>query len=402
MYTDFSIDTTSMYFKEAKKFPILSQAEEIEIFNERDKYKFFAFLQRDLSNVLARKTFRLWSDKSMKVLRDRTDSVGLDWQNVIRALKAREKRPDWFDRMVKESKSKILPLQHKIMQSNMLLVSAQVKSNAPGNRGSIIVPVGVPLGDVFQEGILGLVRAFEKYDPTKSADSGQVYGKFCTYATQWIKQKMLRYVDAIHPRRIRLPVHVVDNIRYINNLMAAMSQATGVDIEEIRTDLICSVSPDESVYYNDLVMFTTRSSMNMDFADVQRVLGVDGRAVLYSLDAPVYDDEENSECHLGEISDRHPSVNNQVHSLLTQTMVNRVVLNSEFDSKDENSKTLEIRHRQIIQMYYGLNGCPALTLEEIAQKFNCSRERIRQLRIEAESIFKQAFEKMELFPTMHA
>lgn len=196
---------------------------------------------------------------------------------------------------------------------------------------------GMPFIDLIQEGNMGLMRALEKFD-------FKLGHKFSTYASWWIKQNITRAI-AEQSRVIRIPVHMVKTIVTINNVEQRFIQEHG---REPSTDELAMI-------------------MELPSSRVSAIQKMARQSI--SLQAPIGNSEDGSlmEDILADIESEDP----------VQNIARKVVR----EKLHELLGTLSEREQQIIIMRFGLMGFKTMTLIEVSQHFNLTRERIRQLEI---------------------
>jgi RNA polymerase primary sigma factor len=210
--------------------------------------------------------------------------------------------------------------------------------------------LGLPLMDLISEGNIGLVKAVERFDPSKG-------GKLSTYGAWWIKQSIKRAL-ANQGKTIRLPVHLVDKIAKIRRVGASLSDELGRE------------ASDEEI----------AEEIGMKAAKVSRLKQAAIRPA--SLDAPV-GDEDSTE--FGELVGDEAAVD-PFENLSEKNL--QVELGDLLGQLDE-------REKRIISARFGLEGSDPITLEEVGEKFGVTRERIRQLQNIALGKMRRALAKRE-------
>jgi RNA polymerase primary sigma factor len=197
---------------------------------------------------------------------------------------------------------------------------------------------GLSLPDLINEGNLGLIKAAQRFDETRGF-------KFISYAVWWIRQSILQAL-AEQSRIVRLPLNKIGSINKINKASARLEQ--GFERE-----------PNVKEIAGELDMTETEVKESMRNA---------GRHV--SMDAPLIQDEDNTMYDVlrGEDS------NTPETGLLYESLRKEI---------DRAVSTLTQREADVVKLYFGLNATHPMTLEEIGEKFDLTRERVRQIKEKA-------------------
>ena len=197
---------------------------------------------------------------------------------------------------------------------------------------------GLSLGDLINEGNLGLIKAAKRFDETRGF-------KFISYAVWWIRQSILQTL-AEQSRIVRLPLNRVGALNKIGKAFSTLEQE--FEREPSASELA--------------------EVLNMSLFEVSDTLKISGRHL--SMDAPFAQGEDSR--LLDVIQDqRQPSPDHQLMEESLKVEVRRAL------------NTLSERQAQVIRLSFGLDQEHSLTLEEIGGKFNLTRERIRQIKEQA-------------------
>jgi len=197
---------------------------------------------------------------------------------------------------------------------------------------------GLSLGDLINEGNLGLIKAAKRFDETRGF-------KFISYAVWWIRQSILQAL-AEQSRIVRLPLNRVGALNKIGKAYSNLEQTFERE-------------PSASELANEL---------DMDVNEVADTLKISGRHV--SMDAPFAQGEDNRLLDVLQ-NDQNPTPDFTLISESLKMEIERAL------------STLTEREAEVIRLYFGLNKEHSLTLEEIGERFNLTRERVRQIKEKA-------------------
>jgi RNA polymerase primary sigma factor len=197
---------------------------------------------------------------------------------------------------------------------------------------------GLTLGDLINEGNLGLIKAAKRFDETRGF-------KFISYAVWWIRQSIMQSL-AEQSRIVRLPLNRVGSVNKIHQTFATLEQKYQRE-----------PSPEEIAEVLEITADEVRANMKMS-----------GRHL--SMDAPFMDGEENGLLDVLEDASEATPDSELMHDSLRRELARAL-------------STLTQRESDVLIYYFGLNGTQPMTLEEIGEKFNLTRERVRQIKEKA-------------------
>jgi len=237
-------------------------------------------------------------------------------------------------------------LAQRIKQGDQMALEKLTKSNL-----RFVVSVskqyqnqGLSLPDLINEGNLGLIKAAQRFDETRGF-------KFISYAVWWIRQSILQAL-AEQSRIVRLPLNKIGSINKINKAFAVLEQK----------------------YEREPKISEIAKMLDFSEEEVKIAMRNAGRHV--SMDAPLIQDEDNN---LYDVlrPDENQTPEAELLNESLRTEIERAI------------STLTPREADVIRLYYGLNGRHSSTLEEIGEKFDLTRERVRQIKEKAIRRLKQ-------------
>lgn len=197
---------------------------------------------------------------------------------------------------------------------------------------------GLSLGDLINEGNLGLIKAAKRFDETRGF-------KFISYAVWWIRQSILQAL-AEQSRIVRLPLNRVGALNKIGKKFSELEQK----------------------YEREPTASELAEELDMSMSEVTETIKISGRHL--SVDAPFAQGEDN---RLLDVltNEAQPSPDHGLMSESLKIEVRRAL------------STLSEREAEVIRLYFGLDREHSLTLEEIGERFNLTRERVRQIKEKA-------------------
>lgn len=198
---------------------------------------------------------------------------------------------------------------------------------------------GLSLPDLINEGNLGLIKAAQRFDETRGF-------KFISYAVWWIRQSILQAL-AEQARIVRLPLNKVGLTNRIQKAFSTLEQQ--FEREPSAEELA--------------------ELLQMDLEEVTSTLGINARHV--SMDTPISDGEDGTLLDLLENPNAERTDENLAHNQSLKTEI------------DRSLKTLTDRQKEVICYFFGIGVDHPMTLEDIGEKFNLTRERVRQIKDKA-------------------
>ncbi|HET7830131.1 MAG TPA: sigma-70 family RNA polymerase sigma factor [Candidatus Limnocylindrales bacterium] len=312
----------------------LTRAQDLRsVYNERLDADSFIDLLDWIEGELGRPNAEIRGNAALRDLREwARDEIAYP---AIRRWLDSGKDADFVDRMVPE-------LKHLAKQSRDHLTSANLRLVVSIAR-KYINQAGMGLLDLVQEGNAGLIRAVDKFEYERGF-------KFSTYATWWIRQAIQRGL-ADQSRTIRIPVHMVETMGRVARVVRELSTQLG---REPTNAEIAAALPDET------------PAMTPQRVEEIRKLGREP----VSLQSPVGDE---GDAELGELIPDEDAVSplDVVADRMRREQIEHVLA------------SLDGREQRVLRLRFGLDDGHARTLEEVGREFGLTRERIRQIEVQA-------------------
>lgn len=200
---------------------------------------------------------------------------------------------------------------------------------------------GLSLPDLINEGNLGLIKAAERFDESRGF-------KFISYAVWWIRQSILQAL-AEQARIVRLPLNKIGTINKINRAFSELEQS-----------LERPPSADELAEFLDVSVNEVRTSLQNNSRHV-------------SMDAPLVEGDESSSS-MYDLLPNDDGLPGPEKALVVESLQKEI---------ERSLSTLTSREGDVVRLYFGLNGRSTMTLEEIGERFDLTRERVRQIKEKA-------------------
>lgn len=231
---------------------------------------------------------------------------------------------------VKKIREDLMEAKSILIEANLRLVISIAKR---------YVGKGMSFSDLIQEGNIGLMRAVDKFEYQRGY-------KFSTYATWWIRQAITRSI-ADQSRTIRIPVHMVETINKITKVIREIVQETGRE------------PADEEV----------ARKVKMPLEKVKAILRITKEPI--SLETPIGDEDEDS------------FLRDFIEDTSTDSPLDAAIKEDLREQLEKVLGSLSPKEEQVIRKRFGIGENKPLTLEEVGQAFDVTRERIRQIEVKA-------------------
>lgn len=270
------------------------------------------------------------------------------------------------DRLLTAEEEKELAIQYRngdnnaktlLIEYNLKLVVSIAKHYMYASNSTIL-----SFNDLIQNGNIGLIKAVDRFDPDRGF-------KFSTYATWWIRQSITRAL-ADDGRTVRIPVHAVEQLRYIHRAIKELQSRSSSEQLPEYTDIAALCNE------NGWVVKSTSNNKTITPEKVKEYLQYSDMTSMVSLNIPVGEDEDSF------LGDFIPDV--------TQNIADEAE-RKDMAEKFEYifNKYLTPREAGVLRMRFGFNGQECMTLEEVGKVYGVTRERIRQIENKAKLKIKK-------------
>lgn len=199
---------------------------------------------------------------------------------------------------------------------------------------------GLTLPDLINEGNIGLIKAAQRFDETRGF-------KFISYAVWWIRQSIMQAI-AEHARIVRLPLNKIGSITKINRTFSELEQ----------------------LHEREPSIDEVAESLEISSNEVKDSLKISGKHI--SVDAPLSSDEESNT--MLDVMSEKDNIQNPDKELMTESLRDEI---------ERSFSTLSFREAEVLRLYFGISTNTPLTLEEIGEQFELTRERVRQIKEKA-------------------
>jgi RNA polymerase primary sigma factor len=199
---------------------------------------------------------------------------------------------------------------------------------------------GLTLPDLINEGNIGLIKAAQRFDETRGF-------KFISYAVWWIRQSIMQAV-AEQARIVRLPLNRIGSISKINKTFSQLEQ----------------------LYEREPTSEEVADLLDITCAEVNDSIKISGKH--FSMDAPMSSDEDSNS--MLDVMQDEEILYNPDNYLMHESLRNEI---------ERSLSSLTYREAEVVRLYYGINCKAPLTLEEIGEEFELTRERVRQIKEKA-------------------
>lgn len=322
--TNQDLRLVNAYFKEVGTEPLLTPREELNVAAKIKKCEARAKeIQRVIEHILGRR-FGRDTRRTLLELKELTIKCPETYKTEI-SFRRLERLVSLFDAYSK----KAAQLRNRFIKANLRLVASIAKR---------YLGRGLPYLDLIQEGNIGLIKAVERFDYTKGY-------KFSTYAVWWINQSITRAVFT-QTRAIKIPFYILEQSGKVKSARRQLKEETGGN-----------PLPDE---------IAKKAKMSVE--SVKRVLEASGEA--FSLDSVIWQDEKKTLLDFVADSKSLPP-----DSLITAASIPQRV--------NDALLVLDSRQREVLKMRFGIGYENPYTLDEVGSHLRLTRERIRQIEMEA-------------------